>query len=195
MERCYDTVKFEGEINWKLNPYNDNEWTFMLSRHRFFTSLTEGYLYTGNKKYLQVMKELMNYWIDNNHNIEKLKNTTWRTIESGIRIKNWVKSLEVLFNNNEIDEDLLCKVLESVNDHLIYLHKNNKYERILSNWVILEQQGAFIAQTFFPELKVSKLYNDESIKTLEDAITFKLLEMDYIGSNPSSIIMKCSNVS
>lgn len=176
MERCYDSVKFEGEINWSLNPYNDNEWTFMLSRHRFFTSLAEGYLYTGNKKYLQVMRNLINHWIDNNHNIENLKNTTWRTIESGIRIKNWIKSLEVLFNNNEIDEDLLCKVLESINDHLIYLHKNNKYERILSNWVILEQQGAFIAQTFFPELKISQGYNEESIKTLEEAINLQVGE-------------------
>lgn len=176
MERCYDTVKLEGEINWALNPYNDNEWTFMLSRHRFFTSLTEGYLYTGDKKYLQVVSYLMNHWIDNNDNIEILKNTTWRTIESGIRIKNWVKSLEVLFNNNEIDEDLLCKVLESINDHLIYLHENNKCERILSNWVILEQQGAFIAQTFFPELKVSQLYKEESIKTLEEAINLQVVE-------------------
>lgn len=176
MERCYDTVKFDKEINWSLNPYKDNEWTFMLSRHRFFTSLTEGYLFTGDKKYIEVISYLMNDWIDNNKDIDALKNTTWRTIEAGIRIKNWVKSLEVLFNNNKIDKDLLCKVLVSINDHLVYLHENNKAERILSNWVILEQQGAFIAQIFFPELKVSQLYNKESIKTLEDAINFQVVE-------------------
>lgn len=176
MERCYDTVKFEKEINWEVTPYDDNEWTFMLNRHRFFTSLTEAYLYTGNKKYLNDVRYLINHWIDNNYNIGDLNNTTWRTIESGIRLKNWVKALEVLFNNDEIDEDLICKALESINNHLIYLHENNKPERVLSNWVILEQQGVFIAQSFFPELKISKLYEKECIETLEDAINLQVVE-------------------
>ncbi len=176
MERCSDTVKFEDEIDWGLNPYNDNEWTFMLSRHRFFTCLTEAYLFTGDKKYLSTVEYLLKDWIENNRDIEKLKNTTWRTIESGIRIKNWVKSLEVMFSNREIDEDLLSEVLVSISEHLDYLHENNKYERILSNWVILEQQGAFIAEVFFPELKVSQLYKEETIKTLEDAIGLQVIE-------------------
>lgn len=176
MERCYDTVKFNGEINWSLNPYEDEEWTFMLSRHRFLNSLTEGYLYTGNRKYLEDMSYLINDWIDKNRDIESLNNITWRTIEAGIRIKNWVKSLEVLFKHSEIEEELLCKILVSISDHLVYLHENNKYERILSNWVILEQQGAFIAEVFFPELKVSKLYKEKSLQTLEEAINLQVVE-------------------
>lgn len=176
MERCSETVKFNEKIDWSLNPYEDEEWTFMLNRHRFFTSLVQAYLFTDNKKYIETIEYLIKDWIENNQDKESLYKTSWRTIESGIRIKNWVKSLEILLSSNEIDEELLCNILISINDHLIYLNENNKSERILSNWVILEQQGAFIAQTFFPELKVSQLYKEKTLKTLEEAINLQVVE-------------------
>lgn len=176
MERCKDVINFNDEIDWSLNPNNDDEWTFMLSRHRFLTSLTEAYMFTDNKSYLETLNYIIYDWINKNKDKEKLKNKTWRTIEAGIRIKNWIKSLEVLLKYKEIDEDLLCKIIISIHEHLKYLHENNKYERVLSNWVILEQQGAFIAQVFLPELKITNLYREETIKTLGEAITFQVME-------------------
>ncbi|MDU2491335.1 MAG: heparinase II/III family protein [Clostridium celatum] len=176
MERCNSIIKFDNKIYWSLNPNNDNEWTFMLNRHGFLPALAQSYLFTNDKKYLSVIEYLLKDWIKNNKDKEKLKNTTWRTIESGIRIKNWTKALEVMFLSGEIDEELLCKVLVSINEHLVYLHDANKYERILSNWVILEQQGAFIAESFFPELNVSEVYKKEAIKTLEEAIELQVVE-------------------
>ncbi len=176
MERCHKKIIFNKKIDWELNPFNDNEWTFMLNRHRYFVVLAESYLFTGNKKYIKTLKNLFKDWIENNKLRKDLYNTTWRTIEAGIRLKNWVKALEILLLKGEIDAELLSDILLSINEHLIYLKENSKDERVLSNWVILEQEGAFIAEVFLPELKVSSMYREETINILEEAIRLQIAE-------------------
>ncbi|WP_338630251.1 heparinase II/III family protein [Clostridium baratii] len=176
MERCHKKIIFNKEIDWNLNPFNDEEWTFMLNRHRYFFVLAESYLFTRDKRYLNTLKDLFRDWIDNNKLRKELEKTSWRTIEVGIRLKNWIKALEILLLENEIDEELLSKILLSINDQLIYIKENSNDSRVLSNWVILEQEGAFIAETFLPELKISSAYKDETINILEDAIRLQVAE-------------------
>lgn len=176
MERCHKKIIFNKEIDWNLNPFNDEEWTFMLNRHRYFFVLAESYLFTRDKRYIDTLKSLFKDWIDNNKLRKELKKTSWRTIEVGIRLKNWIKALEILLLENEIDEELLSKILLSINDQLIYIKENSNDSRVLSNWVILEQEGAFIAETFLPELKISSAYKDETINILEDAINLQVAE-------------------
>lgn len=176
MERCYEKVVFENEINWSLNPFEDEEWTFMINRQRYLYLIAQSYLMTEDEKHIESFNYIINNWIDNNHLNKENKKTTWRTIEAGIRIKNWVKSLDILLESKKIHEELLCKILVSIHEHLKYLDENNKYERVLSNWVILEQQGAFMALNYFPELKISKELKEKNIKTLECAINIQVVE-------------------
>ncbi|MGL5353801.1 MAG: alginate lyase family protein, partial [Clostridium sp.] len=100
----------------------------------------------------------------------------WRTIEAGIRIKNWVKALDILLESGKVEVEILFKILISINEHIEYLNENNKYERIQSNWVILEQQGVFISLNFFPELKISKELKESNLETLEEAIKLQVVE-------------------
>lgn len=176
MERCHKKIIFNKNIDWSLNPFNDNEWTFMLNRHKYFVVLAQSYLFTGNKKYIKTLKNLFKDWIENNKLRKELYNTTWRTIEAGIRLKNWIKALEILLLKGEIDEELLSDILLSINEHLVYLKDNSADERILSNWVILEQEGAFIAEVFLPELKISSMYREDTINILKEAINLQVAE-------------------
>ena len=41
MEVCKTPVKFENEIVWNKIPFNDEEWVFMLNRHKFWTFLAK----------------------------------------------------------------------------------------------------------------------------------------------------------
>lgn len=176
MERCHNEVVFQNDINWSHIPFEDEEWTFMLNRQRYLYLIAQSYLITEDEKYIDGFEKLLGHWIDNNKLNETLYKTSWRTIESGIRIKNWVKALDLLLETDKLSEDIICKVLVSINEHMEYLKENNKYERILSNWVILEQQGVFMASTYFPELKIAKEFKTENIKTLEDAIQLQVVE-------------------
>ncbi|MGL4773314.1 MAG: heparinase II/III family protein [Clostridium sp.] len=176
MERCPERVAFKEEIDWHLNPFGDEEWTFMLNRHRYFYLIAQSYLIKEEPKYIKAFENLILDWIENSPLTEEAKKTSWRTIESGIRIKNWIKSLDILMENDEFSEEALFKMICSINEHLEYLHLNNLHERILSNWVILEQQGAFMAINYFPELKISQKLKNENIETLEDALKLQVVE-------------------
>lgn len=175
MERCHKKVKFKNEIDWNLNPFGDEEWTFMLNRQRYLYLVAQSYLITGCEEYICEFNYIINNWIDNNPLCTELYKTSWRTIEAGIRIKNWIKSLDILLETGKIHENLLCKILVSINEHLEYLNENNKYERVLSNWIILEQQGVFMALNYFPELKLSNKLKKKNLETLEDAIKIQVV--------------------
>lgn len=176
MERCHKKVSFEKEIDWSLNPFGDEEWTFMLNRQRYLYLMAQSYLITNNDEYINDFKYIINNWIDNNKLRKELQKTSWRTIEAGIRIKNWVKALDLLLESGKLEEDILFKILVSINEHIEYLNENNRYERIQSNWVILEQQGVFMALNFLPELKISKELKESNLETLEDAIKLQVVE-------------------
>ncbi|SHK72031.1 Heparinase II/III-like protein [Clostridium cavendishii DSM 21758] len=175
MERTHKRYDFEEEINWDMNPFGDEEWTYMLNRHRYLGVLAYDYLVTKDKKYGITFEELINHWIDNNPiNDSKIK-TSWRTIEAGIRLKNWVKALNIMLKTEYVTGELIAKILVSVQEHLIYLRDKHSESRILSNWVILEQHGAYIASVFFPELKISSEIEKFSLDVLEEALFYQVM--------------------
>lgn len=176
MERTIIPVQFNEKIDWDINPFEDYEWTYMLNRNRFFTSLAESFLFTSDVKYANNFEILINDWIDNNRLSKEKQKTSWRTIEAGIRCKNWVKALDIFLKTEYISEELLAKILISINKHMEYIMENNNGNRVLSNWVILEQQGAFAIETFFPELKVSEVYEEKTLETLEEALNLQVVE-------------------
>lgn len=92
MEKTNIPYKFDGEIDWKAVPNGDMEWCFMLNRHKFWIHLGKAYMLTGNEKYAEGFVKQANHWIDNNPLEEDLKKYSWRRIEAGLRLENWIKA-------------------------------------------------------------------------------------------------------
>ena len=52
------------EIEWNKIPFGDEEWAFMLNRHKYWTFLAKAYHLTNDKKYLNAFVNQINSWID-----------------------------------------------------------------------------------------------------------------------------------
>ena len=51
MERTYEPVVFDKEIDWSIRPNGDPEFVWQFNRHRFFICLGQAYALTGDDKY------------------------------------------------------------------------------------------------------------------------------------------------
>lgn len=176
MERTNVPYKFNDEVIWDYCPNGDEEWVFMLNRHRYFTALGQSYALTGNEKYAKGFFNLIDHWIDNNPlGVERYK-TTWRTIEAGCRCENWIKSLMYFINSKEINGKILEKIIISLYEHGKYIYNSYNHFRRLSNWGVIENHGLFMISVFLPELKDSALYRKESINRLEEEIKLQVMK-------------------
>ena len=56
MEACNVPVKFDGEIQWNKIPFEDEEWAFMLNRHKYWTFLKSKRIMRAIKLYMIPLK-------------------------------------------------------------------------------------------------------------------------------------------
>lgn len=177
MEVCKTPVKFENEIVWNKIPFNDEEWVFMLNRHKFWTFLAKAYHLTKNKKYLNAFIEQINSWIDN----VDIKNPEFkdcsRTIEMGLRCINWIKTLEIFEKDYKFDENLKNKIYSSLKEQCDILIEIYDDFRILSNWGVLQNCGliAFsfyfnLTDTDYFKIPLERLEHQCKIQILPDGI-------------------------
>ena len=177
MEVCKTPVKFENEIVWNKIPFNDEEWVFMLNRHKFWTFLAKAYYLTKNEKYLNAFIEQINSWIDN----VDIKNPEFkdcsRTIEMGLRCINWIKTLEIFEKDYKFDENLKNKIYSSLKEQCDILIEIYDDFRILSNWGVLQNCGliAFsfyfnLTDTDYFKIPLERLEHQCKIQILPDGI-------------------------
>lgn len=176
MERCKTPYLFEEDIIWDIVPFEDPEWTYMLNRHRYFITYGQSYLITKDRKYIEAFKDQIKSWISTAEQLGTENKLIYRTIEAGLRCRNWIKSLEYFIEDEIIDDSLIELMLININNHIEFITKSTKEDRLLSNWVILEQHGVFIASTYFPELKVSSKLRHKSLEIIEKALEIQILD-------------------
>lgn len=175
MERTNEPVQFYDEIKWDKVPFNDEEWVFMLNRHRYWIALGQAYALTKDSEYALIFFSQICNWIDNNPCISKFKKSTWRTIESGIRCENWIKTYQYFKDSHFLTTQIFSKILLSLYEHGEYIFTQYDDSRKLSNWGVLENHGLFMLSVFLPELKVSKLWRKESLNRLKESINLQVM--------------------
>jgi hypothetical protein len=123
MERCIDKVSFPKGIDWEYRHQGDPEWLFQLNRHTWLLDLAKAYLLTKKEAYLTCLVDLLGNWIDSCPLTEGSEQTTWRSLEAGIRIDNWVHSLALL--GSSLPETLVKKMGASLFVHGNYLARKH----------------------------------------------------------------------
>ncbi|MFV0465910.1 MAG: heparinase II/III family protein [Lachnospiraceae bacterium] len=141
MEQCQEIYHFEKEIDWNFSANGDPEWIYMLNRHRFLVSLAKAYAISGDKKYAAGFLDLILDWIEKNPLNSITMKSSWRTIDVGVRLWHWLEAIP-FFLNDINDEDLL-QVMKSIQLQGDYLYSNNQWNKIHSNWGVIENTGLF----------------------------------------------------
>lgn len=176
MERTFIPYTFTKDIIWDKAPNNDEEWIFMLNRHRYWITLGQAYVLTKDEKYTKTFIRQLTHWIKNVRPVEGTEKTTWRTIEAGIRGENWIKAYSYFSNSEYIDEETTRIFVESLKEHGEYLYSNYSDARKLSNWGVLESHGLLVIGLFLNNKELSEKYIQESLRRLEEQIGLQVME-------------------
>jgi hypothetical protein len=152
LERVTKPVEFGELIDWRYRPGDDMEFTWQFNRHRFFLCLGQAYLMTGDEKYAKEMTDLMQQFITREPLCEDNRGGTWRILDVGIRMGNWIKSLYCIQDSSYITEELLDTVYASLIQHCEHIVAGHTAYCYAGNWGVLENHGMFLASVLLPEI-------------------------------------------
>lgn len=174
MEKCREPITFPGKIDWSYVHNNDREWMWMLSRQSYWLCLMQAHMATGEERYLCTLFNQLEQWLDSEIDSAGREYTTWRTLDVGIRLKNWIKILEYTIDSELLDDDLFEKMQASVYKQIAYLMNSYKREYAMTNWRILEFHGTLIASVYFSEFPESEAWIKRSMDILEECIQLQV---------------------
>ena len=177
MEKCRVPVPFSDSI-WNEVPKEignrDPEWLYALNRHSILLNLAKAFAFTGEIRYRNTFINLLDSYLSNTAYSEKFLNTSWRSLETGIRPENWIRSIE-LFSacDAPLPEDLISRMEESLREHIRQLKETHRAFHRLSNWGVIQDHGLFIAGAALNDdeavtIALSRLEEEAVNETLED---------------------------
>ncbi len=177
MERCETPVSFGGEVDWTYRYKGDFEWTVNLNRARFMAELGQAYWLTDDEKYASSYIRLLKDWVEQNpltmEEVRQSKEThynvkdTWRKLDSGIRITNWLKGYFCVRESHLWRDEEEKFFGNAVHMHGQYLSMAFTPHDQQSNWGFLETNGLFQISVLFPQFPEAKSWQEQSIYRLE----------------------------
>ncbi|MBS6645204.1 MAG: heparinase II/III family protein [Clostridiaceae bacterium] len=182
MERTYEPVHFDGPARWDYMPGDDPEFIFQFNRHQFFICLGQAYALTGNETYADTFADLLKSWIKENPLNESTKETTWRSIEAGIRAETWVKAMAYFKDSPAVTEELMELYVNCLITHARYLMESYKYFQIKSNWGVIESRGlleiglALSFGTEQPETGETKTWIETAVNRLDEGLRVQIMD-------------------
>lgn len=167
MERTYEPVIFEQEIDWSIQPKGDPEFVWQFNRHRFFICLGQAYWLTGDEKYVKGFLRLINDWMDRVVLDETTQSGPWRMLETGLRGETWTKAIRYFKDSELITEEFLDRFADCLRAHARRLVTRGGDERLQSNWCVLENSGLFEIALALPQDEQTKEWIEIALDRLD----------------------------
>lgn len=176
MERTCEPITFGTEIDWSLIPAGDREFLWQFNRHRFLPCMGQAYQMTGEEKYAFHCVRLMKDWIERAEPGENADLGPWRTLETGIRVENWLRTMALIEESKSVDDEFVEAIEQCLEKHGKRLSENFKEHKYLSNWGVLESCGLLLLSLVMPEENDKKKeYETAAIRRLERAAAIQVL--------------------
>ena len=131
MERCLTPYTLPV-IDWNGHQNDDPEWCFMLNRMDYLDHLLLASLLSGDTGYADKAKEYILNWITAHPTIVSEPST--RTLDTGIRVMNWMEALPYLSMLHVLPDDELTRITDSMLIQMQYLKENYLPKYKTSNW-------------------------------------------------------------
>jgi len=167
--------KFEGEIDWTLNPINYREWPWQLNRHPFWVTLGRAYWATGEEKYAKEFVFQMLDWVKKcpvPRHASGNSSETWRTIEAGIRTGHqWPEAYHLFLTSPSFTDEAIITMVKSFVEHARHLMKWPTG----GNWLAMESNGLMHVGVLFPEFREAAQWR----KTATDRLYVELDRQVY----------------
>lgn len=115
---AWKAVKYEGELDWSIDPYNNSSWKNYFFCLRTIGILSQAYTINENSEYLEKGKEILYSWDSNYDNSELRKDNyifIWRDHAVASRVINLVHFYNNLRRGNKLDS----KTKDIIETHLM----------------------------------------------------------------------------
>lgn len=117
----------DGGLDWHdYGPVGDDEFCYALNRHFVWPGFNSAWMQTGNPEYAAAFNSQVQDWTFHNlpgPSAVSSGNTTWRTIEAGIRSGgSWPTSFFGFQNTDEFKGSTRCAMVAGMAEHGRYLH-------------------------------------------------------------------------
>ena len=173
MEQTAEPVHFENGIDWAYFPGEDEEFTFMLNRHRYWLCLGQAYHATGDERYAQCFVRQLLDWIEKEPLRESAYVHTWRTIEAGLRVDYWCRAMALFAHSPAVTDHVIERFFGSLEDHALRLSTNPRTGFSLkSNWGILEYSGLYLLGFVLDKLQ----YREQARYFLKTGLHIQVLD-------------------
>ncbi|KAF1299460.1 hypothetical protein BAU15_02110 [Enterococcus sp. JM4C] len=177
MEKTQIPVYWQiAEIQWENSPNDDSEWNYMLNRHRFLVDVACAYLLTDEEVYRVYLEDFLRVFLKDNPLNEKTKTYSWRTIDVGLRLVNWIKIVEIHRFLPLFSEALYKELEQVIQQQADYLYRNLSIERGQSNWQVIEIAGLYSTSVAFSRFSDSQQWTQASLFYLEKSLELQVEE-------------------
>ncbi|MFA6731788.1 MAG: heparinase II/III family protein, partial [Sphaerochaeta sp.] len=122
MERTFEPVVFENQIDWMHQPGDDSEWVFAFNRMRFWICLGQAYALTGDEKYAKTFASQLCDWVKRVKRDDVRCQKAWRSIEAGLRMEYWTKAMQYFKESPSLTDEVIDTFLSSVEEHAAFLY-------------------------------------------------------------------------
>jgi hypothetical protein len=186
MEYCDTPITFDEQMDWTYRFNEDFEWTVMLNRARYMAEFGQAYWLTDDEKYVQAFIRLMNDWMTQNPLTEEevlvskerqfnVKDT-WRKLDSGIRIVNWLKGYYCVRESPLWGEKEERLFQDAVWVHGSYLNIAFTSHDCQSNWGFLETNGLLQISLLFRDKKESERWFATAIDRMVRMVNLQIFD-------------------
>lgn len=160
---------WEKNIDLRDNPINDIQWSIYFNRLKWFKTLSDGYLLTGEGKYAAFLNAFLKTWFAQ-AGLPAWKNEAdpmWSLFTVGTRLPYWIDAFFVFFNAPELEDDMRWKMLASIQEQANFLcHFRSPRE----NHLLHETVGVLAAAAYLPEFKMARIWRNLAQHRLESAM-------------------------
>lgn len=172
MEKCRIPVPFHGGAEWEQTPDGDMEWVYALCRHSVFVALAKAFAATGNASYRETCMVLWDDFLTTQPHTKAREQTSWRSLEAGIRVEHWLRTLELFrLAGSPLPEALTQRIISSIDQHATYLLESHTSFHRMSNWGVIQDHGLLLAGI----ARDQEAWRKEAIRRLEEELSFQVL--------------------
>lgn len=179
MERTYEPVIFDGEIDWSYTPNGDPEFVWQFNRHRYFICLGQAYQLTKDEKYTQGFLRLIEDWMSRVPLDEKTAFGPWRMLETGLRGETWTKAIRYFKDSELITDAFLERFAGCLRQHAKRLVEHGGDDRLQSNWCVLENSGLFEIAMALPQDEETSEWAKTALRQMRNAVKVQVFGDGY----------------
>lgn len=161
-----------GNIDWHdLGPANDKEWGWYVNRFYFMLPVMQEYRESGNSDYAEFADRVVRDWVIHNPvPSEKVNNSSWRVLETGLRMAStWPYIFYTFQQADEFSVGSRILFLSSIVEQANYLQQYHWYHH---NHSVMEMNGLAVVALLWPEFKRSKEWYRHAEKQIIEDLEF-----------------------